>query len=97
MIPKLVIDIDTRDAVVEVLAELEPFISGSARLIARERSLAEDLSQEAAIKLWQIDPTRFDASETEYVRAVLYKEMLLAFRREQRERGGRKRVDVGGM
>ena len=97
MIPKSVIDIDTRDAVVEMLAELGPFIQGSARTICRERSMAEDLAQEAAIKLWQIDPTRFDASEAEYLRAVLYKEMELAFRAERRQRGGKRRVEVGGL
>ena len=97
MIARSVIHFDARDALPEMLAELRPFIRTSARRLAgHDRALAKDLEQEAAIRLWQLDPTRFDASDAGYVRSALYKRMQDAARRERSARGGKNDV-IGGL
>jgi DNA-directed RNA polymerase specialized sigma24 family protein len=100
MIPTSVIDIDTRNAVPEALEEFRAYITKNSRIIARDiaryRPFAEDLAQEAAIALWEIDPTRFDADDVEYVRGVLYKRMQTVARLELRLRGGKRDV-IGGL
>jgi hypothetical protein len=64
---------------------------------ARDRSVAEDLAQEAAIVLWELDPTRFGARDVEYLRSAMYKRMQFMGRTERRARGGGRRVEVGGL
>lgn len=92
------LDFDARDAVPEMLAELTPFIRRSAASIALDdAALAEDLVQEAAIQLWQMDPTRFDADDRDYVCGVLYKHMQDAARREHAARGGKNWTAAGGL
>jgi hypothetical protein len=101
MIPKLVVDFDARDAVPEALEEFRGFIDVNSRIIARDfardRSIAEDLAQEAAIVLWELDPTRFGAGDAEYLRGAMYKRMQYMGRTERRARGGKRRVEVGGL
>jgi DNA-directed RNA polymerase specialized sigma24 family protein len=101
MIPKLVVDFDARDAVPEALEELKAYIRATSRVIARDiardRSMAEDLAQEAAIVLWELDPTRFGAKDVEYLRSAMYKRMQFMGRRERLARGGKRRVEVGGL
>lgn len=94
MIPASVIDFDTRAALPEMLAELQMFIRLSAGGLTSDPDLAADLEQEAAVKLWQLDPTRFDDDDTDYVCAALYKCMQDAARRERASRGGIRRVDL---
>jgi DNA-directed RNA polymerase specialized sigma24 family protein len=89
------IDIDTADALPEMLAELLPYIRTTALKLAGDQTLAEDLIQEASIELWQMDPTRFAASDMEYVRASLYKTMHNVARAERSAVGGARRI--GGM
>ena len=97
MIPGPLIEIDTRLALPEALAEFGSFIKASAARLTDDRAQRKDLEQEAAITLWEIDPTRFDANDADYLRAVLYKRMQMAVRGERRARGGLKRVDIGGF
>jgi DNA-directed RNA polymerase specialized sigma24 family protein len=101
MIPKLVVDFDARDAVPEALEEFKEYIRTTSRIIARDcardRSMAEDLAQEAAIVLWELDPTRFSVRDVQYLRSAMYKRMQFKGRTERRARGGRKRVEVGGL
>ena len=97
MIPASVIDFDTRAALPEMLAELQMFIRLSASGLTDDPELAADLKQEAAVKLWQLDPTRFDDDDTDYVCAALYKCMQDAARRERAARGGRRRVDLADV
>ena len=98
MIPGSEVDIDARDAVPEMLAELLPYIRlTAAKLAVGNAAIVPDLVQEAAIELWQMDPTRFDAGDMEYVRAALYKHMHNVARAERAARGGKRRQDVGGF
>ena len=101
MIPRQVVDFDARDAVSEAMSEFADFIKVSSRIIARDiakdPSIAPDLVQEAAILLWELDPTRFDRRDAEYVRGAIYKRMQHKARRERRARGGWRRVEVGGL
>jgi DNA-directed RNA polymerase specialized sigma24 family protein len=101
MIPKLVVDFDARDAVPEALEEFKTYIRVTSRIVARDfagdRSVAEDLAQEAAIVLWELDPTRFDANDVEYLRSAMYTRMKFMGRKERRARGGNRRVEVGGL
>lgn len=62
----------------------------TARL--RRAALAADLEQEAAIMLWALDPTRFDESDQQYVRGMLFKRMRAVSREERCEGGGGLRV-----
>ena len=90
------IDFDTRDALPEMLAELLPKIYRTAtKLAADDPTMVEDLVQEATIELWNLDPTRFDAGDREYVEAALYKHMHNVARAERTASGGERRV--GGL
>jgi DNA-directed RNA polymerase specialized sigma24 family protein len=90
------IDFDTRDALPEMLAELLPKIHRTAtKLAADDPAMVEELVQEAAIELWNLDPTRFDAGDTPYVEAALFKHMHNVMRHERAASGGERRV--GGL
>ena len=98
MIPQLIVDIDTADAVPGALAEYDEFIHFTANRMARKHSaLNEDLVQEASIKLWQLDPTRFDGDDRWYVEQELTRHMAREAQREMRARGSGKRVWVKGL
>ena len=95
MILRHVVDIDTDDAVAEALVEHRSYIRAVARRLAKgDRPLASDIEQEAAIRLWEMDPTRFDASDRHYIRAALFKRMLQAARSERRASGGENRLSL---
>lgn len=98
MIPELLVDIDTADAVPEAIAKFGEFIHFTARRISRRNStLAEDLVQEAAIRLWQLDPARFDADDAPYLEREIERHMSRAAQRERAGLGGRKRMWVKGL
>lgn len=97
MIPDRVIDFHATNAVGEVLSELQPLLRGAAASFTHDRSFIDDLMQEAAIELWQMDPTRFDGADMEYVCGALYKHMHNVARAERAARGGKKRVDIGAL
>lgn len=55
-----------RDTAVEaLLIEIEPLLWRAARRLTRDRDLQADLVQEARVRLWEIDPTRFDLGNRE--------------------------------
>lgn len=95
MISDRVIDFNAADAVPMMLDELRPYIRRLAVLFGYELDgeFAQDLEQEAAIQLWQMDPTRFDAGDMPYIRGVLYKHMHTIARDECHLTGGGRRVD----
>lgn len=97
MIPKLIVDFDTAAELPRALAQHRKHIHFSARRLARRDSmLQEDLIQEAAIRLWEMDPSRFDADDAEYVERELQRRMSHAAQRDWRERGRSRRVFVRG-
>jgi DNA-directed RNA polymerase specialized sigma24 family protein len=69
-----------------------------AKVLSRgDRALAKDLVQEAWLKLWEIDPLRFDLDHREdrtYVRASIVNHMRDVARKELDLRAGRAIVRV---
>ena len=64
------------------LRELEPYLNRVARHIATEYpAAAADMVQEARITLWQVDLGRFAQSDLPYLRGMLWKRMIDAYRR----------------
>ena len=98
MIAAPLIDIDTADAVPEALQSMGDFIRATAKRIAhRNSAIAEELVQEAAIYLWQLDPTRFDDDDAWYLEWELARHMSHVAQAERRAAGGRKRMWVAGL
>lgn len=62
-------------AVADALAKVEVRLQRKARRMTRDEDLYDDLVQEGMIRLWELDPTRFDLSnrrDTRYlVRAAV--------------------------
>ena len=61
---------DSGRAVKQALAALEPAVRRAAQRLTRDADLIEDLIQEARICLWELDPTRFDLTNTSDLRYV---------------------------
>lgn len=61
---------DSGSAVELALAALEPALRRAARRLTRDADLLDDLIQEARICLWELDPTRFDLTNTSDLRYV---------------------------
>ena len=98
MIPRLVVDFDTADAVPEALMQHEALItSTAARLSRKDLELENDLIQEAAILLWELDPTRFDAGDRWFVEQELVRRMRRVRKREWRAAGRDNRVWVSEL
>ena len=96
MIPSHLIDVDADDAVAEALDRFRRFIRATARRMAEgDADFAADLEQEAAIKLWKLDPTRFEEGDDRYLRTALFTRMTQAARNERRARRGDARVGRG--
>lgn len=67
---------------------LMPYIRSTARALAEgNKDLAWDLEQEAVIRLWELDPSRFDRAGEPYLRRAMRVQMMLALRREARLSG----------
>jgi hypothetical protein len=95
MIPRLIVDFDTADAVPDALAQHDALIRFAARRLAKRDSLLEDdLIQEAAIHLWELDPSRFDASDVWFIERELIRRMKREAKRERIASGRDKRVYV---
>lgn len=78
---------DTARALEGALASLEPNLKRFARRLTADADLADDLVQEARIRLWELDPTRFDLTERDQLRYVcrtLFNAVLAAAKREAR-------------
>jgi DNA-directed RNA polymerase specialized sigma24 family protein len=98
MIPHLIVDFDTADAVPEALAQHGALIRSAARRHAkRDSDLEEDLIQEAAIRLWELDPTRFDAGDRWFLEQELLRHIRRERKREWRAAGRGNRVPVRGL
>ena len=68
-------DADVEHGFASAMGRLGPFVRARAkRLCGGDRDYAEDLVQEAWIKLWELDPLRFDPNDQKdqaYVRQAL--------------------------
>ena len=75
------------DIVREAAREFGPWIKRVAYLnAAGDVELAQDLEQEALIKLWDLDPTRFDSDDRGWLETVLRNCMIDLARVDYRER-----------
>lgn len=61
---------DGRDSLEQALELFEPLLRRVARNLTRDPDLQEDLIQEGRIKLWEMDPSRYDLGRMEEVRYV---------------------------
>ena len=59
---------DSRTAVEQALVALEPGLRRTASRLTADADLRDDLVQEARIRLWETDPTRFDLEDQEDLR-----------------------------
>ena len=69
---------DARLAVIEMGTRVEQPVRRAASNLVKEPETEEDLVQEAMIKLWQLEPSRFDIgnrAEIFYVRRALIDRM----------------------
>jgi DNA-directed RNA polymerase specialized sigma24 family protein len=65
---------------------LWPLLRSIAMSLANDdEDFADDLTQEAFIKLWELDPSRFDEADQAYLKRALVTRMLDAVDRERRE------------
>jgi DNA-directed RNA polymerase specialized sigma24 family protein len=70
-----------------VWRQLTPAMTRAARRLTHDADEQRDLLQEAMIKLWEVDPTRFDLKQTaelRYLRRVLVNRMWKVQRAELR-------------
>ena len=77
----------------EISDQWKPLLKRIARLIAKhDDSVAEELVQEALVRLWELDPSRFDERDYRYVKRELLARMRSAAKRNRRQHGGKRRV-----
>ena len=79
-------------------SEMRAYVRKSAEHLAQgEADFADDLEQEARIALWDLDPSRFDEDDAEYVKTALRNRMKDAARKERREAGGSRMLSLSGV
>lgn len=87
-----VAEADVERAFADAVERLRPYVVHRARRLADDdKDLAADLEQEAWIKLWELDPLRYDPEDhrdQSYLRAALSNRMRDIARKELRLRGG---------
>ena len=67
---------DSAWLVEHTLEALGSWVRRAARRLAKDDDdLADDIHQEAAILLWEMDPSRFDERSRSYVARTLYRRM----------------------
>ncbi|HVT38697.1 MAG TPA: hypothetical protein VHE78_06625 [Gemmatimonadaceae bacterium] len=72
-----------------------PMLEGVALSLSEgDEALAADLLQEADIRLWELDPSRFDTRDHEWVQLQLRARMRRAAGRERRHSSPRRRVKM---
>ena len=54
--------------VARALARFEPMLRRTARRLTADPDLREDLMQEGRVRLWELDPTRFDLRKADDIR-----------------------------
>jgi DNA-directed RNA polymerase specialized sigma24 family protein len=88
----IVVDVDAERAFANAVRELEPFVHDQAKRWAPDDpDLEADLAQEAWIKLWELDPLRYDpanAQDQAYVRSMLASHIRDVARKQLNLRGG---------
>jgi len=91
-------DADVERAFTAAVRRVKPFVQGHAAHWADgDRDLAADLAQEAWIKLWELDPLRFDPNhrgDQAYIRSVLESRIRDAARKELTQRGGNETANL---
>ena len=76
---------DTSLAFDTTLARLRRFLRRLALVLARgDADVADEMVQEAMIRLWEIDPARYEPADLSFVRGVLRNRMIDVRRRELR-------------
>jgi len=69
-----------------IVRELEPYLERAAAYIAGEYpATADDLVQEARIKLWDLDLGRFSQGDGAYLERMLYHRMIDVYETECRD------------
>ncbi len=69
--------VDATSAVDVAIGEYRPFVRRTARALAKgDGALQDDLEQEAWIRLWELDPTRFQPGDQRYVARALKHRMI---------------------
>jgi len=88
----LVVDADAECGFNDAVRRLSPVIRRrSRRLCDGDLDFANELAQEAWIKLWELDPLRYDLDDRDdrrYLRSALGNRMRDVARKELRLRGG---------
>ena len=81
----IVQDVDVEASFNAAMQRLQVYVRVLARVLScGDRMLADDLEQEAWIKLWELDPLRMDEDDQPYVRKALLNAMRKAMRKEMR-------------
>ena len=71
-----------------------PWLLEAARDVSPgSKTVREDLVQEALVRLWELDPSRFDERDHELVKEELIVRMKQAMRTERRRHGRKRRVE----
>ena len=58
---------EANEFMARALARFEPVLRRTARQLTADPDLREDLVQEGRVRLWELDPTRFDLRRVEDV------------------------------
>jgi DNA-directed RNA polymerase specialized sigma24 family protein len=79
----IVQDVDVEASFNAAMQRLQVYVRVLARVMSYgDRMLADDLEQEAWIKLWELDPLRMDEDDQPYVRKALLNAMRKVMRKE---------------
>lgn len=80
----IVQDVDVEASFGAAMQRLRVYVQVLARILScGDRALAEDLEQEAWIKLWELDPLRLDEDDQPYVRTALIRRIRDVMRNER--------------
>ena len=70
-----------------------PWLNDMAKRIIGSAVVRQELVQEALVRLWELDPARFDESDRAAVEKELVKRMRQCARTERRRYGRKRRVE----
>lgn len=81
---EIVQDVDVEASFGAAMQRLRVYVRVLARVLScGDRMMADDLEQEAWIKLWELDPLRLDDDDQPYVRTALIRRMRDVMRNER--------------